>query len=66
MTSPPKAEQFRANADKCERRAINSRDPQLKAQFMDLASHWRHLAGQIESIAHDRESALKTLRTVGR
>jgi hypothetical protein len=59
---PSRAEQFRANADECERRAINSRDPQPKAQFMDLASHWRHLAGQVESIAHDRECALKTMK----
>ena len=62
--SPPKAEQFRAHADECERRASHSRDPQLKAQFMELASDWRQLAKQVERIAHDRESAPKTLRTV--
>jgi hypothetical protein len=33
---------------------------------MGLASDWRHLAEQVESIAHDRETALKTLRTVGK
>jgi len=63
---PSNIERFRANADECERRASQSRDPQLKAQFMELAADWRHLAEQVESIAHDRESALKTLRTVGK
>lgn len=29
---------------------------------MDLADHWRHLAGQIESIADCTESGLKMLR----
>jgi hypothetical protein len=58
-----KAEQFRANADECERRASHSHDPRVKAQFIDLASHWRHLAGLVESLAHDRETAKKTIQT---
>ena len=60
MTSrPSKAERFRANAGECERRAINSRDPLLKAQFMELANDWRHLAEHVERIAHARQSARK-------
>jgi hypothetical protein len=53
-----RAEQFCAKADECERRAAHSRDPRVKAQFMDLASQWRQLAEQVEIIAHDKESAL--------
>jgi seryl-tRNA synthetase len=58
-----RAEQFRANADECERRASHLYDARVKAQFMELASQWRRLAGQVESIAHERKSALKTIQT---
>jgi hypothetical protein len=51
MTSPSKAEQLRAHAVQREWRASDSHDPQVKAQFIDLASQWRHLAAQVESIA---------------
>jgi hypothetical protein len=61
-----RAERFRANADECDRLASQSLDPRVKAQFTDLASDWRHLAEQVESIAHDRESALNALRAVGK
>jgi hypothetical protein len=57
-----KAEQFRANADECERRASHSRDPRVKAQFMDLAGQWRRLAGRVENLANERASALKTMQ----
>ena len=59
-----RAERFRANAVECERQAVRSPDARLKAQFTDLASQWRYLAEQVERIAYDRGSALKTLRTV--
>jgi hypothetical protein len=58
-----KAEQFRANADECERLACYSHDPRVGAQFMDLASHWRYLARHVEGFAHDRISAVNVLRT---
>jgi hypothetical protein len=67
MTShQSRAERFRAKADERERQASHSRDYRVKAQFLDSASHWRHLAGQAQSIANDRESVLKMLRTVGK
>jgi hypothetical protein len=50
MPKRAKSDQFRANADECERQARRARDPQVIAQFRDLAKRWRDLAAQVEQL----------------
>jgi hypothetical protein len=43
-----KTEQYRANADACDKEAAKSHDTEVKRQFSELASQWRDLAKQAE------------------
>jgi hypothetical protein len=54
-----RAEQLRARADACDRRAFNSRAPGARTQFLNLASQWRQLADRVERNANEMESNLK-------
>jgi hypothetical protein len=48
-----KAVRFRENAAECDRQAKRTSDPQVKAQFEELARRWRDLAQQTERLAED-------------
>jgi hypothetical protein len=48
-----KALRFRENAAECDRQAKRASEPQVKAQFEDLARRWRELAQQAERLAED-------------
>jgi hypothetical protein len=39
-----RADTYRANAAECVRQAASTRDPDIKAQFPDLARQWREMA----------------------
>jgi hypothetical protein len=39
-----RADAYRANAAECVRQAASTRDPDIKAQFPDLARQWREMA----------------------
>jgi hypothetical protein len=43
-----KTEQYRANADMCDKEAAKAQDPEVKRQFSELASQWRDLAKHAE------------------
>jgi hypothetical protein len=43
-----KAEEYRANAAECDKRAAVARDREVKAQFEELARQWRMMAEQAE------------------
>jgi hypothetical protein len=45
-----KAEDYRLKATACEQGASASRDPEIKAQLMELARRWRQMAKDIERI----------------
>jgi hypothetical protein len=45
-----KADEYRAKAAECERRAAATLDPDIKEQFEDLARQWRAMAKQAESL----------------
>jgi hypothetical protein len=39
-----RADTYRANAAECDRQAASTCDPDIKAQFPDLARQWREMA----------------------
>jgi hypothetical protein len=43
-----KAEEYRANAVECDRRAAATRDIEVKVQFQELARRWRDMAKQAD------------------
>lgn len=51
MTPKRRAEQFRANAANCERRAKDTHHPKIAGEFRFLAQRWRELAAQVEAFS---------------
>jgi hypothetical protein len=47
-TVSSRAEEYRAHANECDRRAATARDPEVKSQFDELARQWREMANQID------------------
>src|SRR5262249_51323509 len=45
-----RADQFRENADRCERQAAGCRSPLAKKTFDDFAHQWRSLARQLDAL----------------
>jgi len=45
-----RADQFRKNADDCERRAVSCKDQHAKKTFEELARQWRYLARQVDEM----------------
>jgi len=45
-----RADQFRKNADDCERRAASCKDRHVKKIFEELAHQWRYLARQVDEM----------------
>jgi hypothetical protein len=38
-----KAEEYRSKTAECDQRVASARDPDAKAQYRELARHWREL-----------------------
>jgi hypothetical protein len=51
MTKP---EEYRARARKCELRADQVHDPEVKQQFLELARQWQHMATQWVELLAER------------
>jgi hypothetical protein len=45
-----KSNHYRANAERCERKANADRDPKVRAQLEDFADQWRYMAAQAERL----------------
>jgi hypothetical protein len=51
-----KADDYRARATECEKRADSAQDHTVRRDFQDMARQWRQMAEQIEMLEAERRS----------